>query len=266
MTHPSFHQPDPRLDLVFERVVDVPRELVWTAWTTPAQLKKWFTPAPWTTVDCEIDLRPGGVFRTVMRSPEGQEFPNLGCYLEVVPNTRLVWTNALGPGYRPTNRPADDSCDAFPFTAVLTLEPHGVGTKYRALVIHGDEDGRQEARGNGLPRGLGEGPRSAHRDGQEELSGCARLKGRSPQPRGNLIRCTAAWLKLVRPVRVNVGPSGRRREGRARPLYDSSRSGWGRSLPVPVTSPGRRPAHTCTGDGNGNPAAYWRGRRLRPGG
>ena len=49
------------------------------AWTTPEHLKKWFTPAPWTTVDCEIDLRPGGIFRTVMRSPEGQEFPNVGC-------------------------------------------------------------------------------------------------------------------------------------------------------------------------------------------
>ncbi|HEY2939715.1 MAG TPA: SRPBCC domain-containing protein [Gaiellaceae bacterium] len=37
-------------------------ELVWMAWTQPEHLKKWFTPAPWTTVDCEIDLRPGGVF------------------------------------------------------------------------------------------------------------------------------------------------------------------------------------------------------------
>ena len=45
---------DSRLDLVLERIVDVPPELVWAAWTEPEQLKRWFTPAPWTTVDCEI--------------------------------------------------------------------------------------------------------------------------------------------------------------------------------------------------------------------
>src|ERR1700757_372332 len=75
MANSMIYQPDPKLDLLLERIVDVPRELVWRAWTTPEHLKKWFTPAPWTTVDCEIDLRPGGIFRTVMRSPEGQEFP-----------------------------------------------------------------------------------------------------------------------------------------------------------------------------------------------
>ena len=64
---------DPRLDLKLERVVEVPPELVWAAWTVPEHVKKWFTPAPWQTVDCEIDLRPGGIFRTVMRSPAGQE-------------------------------------------------------------------------------------------------------------------------------------------------------------------------------------------------
>lgn len=139
MNRPLVHQPDPKLDLVFERVADVPRELVWLAWTTPAHIKKWFTPAPWTTVDCEIDLRPGGIFRTTMRSPEGQDFPNAGCYLEIVTNQKLVWTNALAPGYRPSSRPADDSCDSFAFTAVISLEPHAAGTKYSALVIHGDE-------------------------------------------------------------------------------------------------------------------------------
>jgi uncharacterized protein YndB with AHSA1/START domain len=72
------HQPDPLLDLVLERVVDVPPELVWAAWTTPEHVTHWFTPAPWKTVTCEIDLRPGGMFRTVMRSPEGQDFPNVG--------------------------------------------------------------------------------------------------------------------------------------------------------------------------------------------
>jgi activator of Hsp90 ATPase-like protein len=98
--------PDPRLDLLLERVVDVPPELVWAAWTTPEHVKKWFTPAPWTTVDCEIDLRPGGIFRFVMRSPEGQEFPNVGCYLEIVkkPEARLDGCSRpwLSPGERAT--------------------------------------------------------------------------------------------------------------------------------------------------------------------
>ena len=84
MTTASIIKPDPKLDLVLERVIDVPRELVWTAWTTPKHLKHWFCPRPWTITECEIDLRPGGIFRSVMRSPEGQEFPNIGCYLEVV--------------------------------------------------------------------------------------------------------------------------------------------------------------------------------------
>ena len=66
-------QHDPRLDLIPERVVDVAPELVWAACTVPEHVKKWFTPVPWKTVDCEIDLRPGGIFRTVMRSPEGQD-------------------------------------------------------------------------------------------------------------------------------------------------------------------------------------------------
>jgi uncharacterized protein YndB with AHSA1/START domain len=69
------HQPDPTLDLVFDRTIDIPRELVWTAWTTPEHLKHWFTPAPWQTVDCEIDLRPGGIFRTVMRSLLLRNYP-----------------------------------------------------------------------------------------------------------------------------------------------------------------------------------------------
>ena len=101
MTRSITHQPDPALDLVLERVVDVPRELVWKAWTTPEILKRWFTPAPWTTVACEIDLRPGGRFHTVMRSPEGKDHPGTGCFLEVVEHEKLVWTSALGPGYRP---------------------------------------------------------------------------------------------------------------------------------------------------------------------
>lgn len=133
-------QTNPKLDLVLERVIDVPRELVWAAWTQPEHIKKWFTPAPWETVDCEIDLRPGGVFRTVMRSPEGQDFPHLGCYLEIIPNEKLVWTSALGPGYRPLIRETGTgNCDELYFTGVVALEAQGNKTKYTAIALHGDE-------------------------------------------------------------------------------------------------------------------------------
>jgi uncharacterized protein YndB with AHSA1/START domain len=150
MTRTITPKPDPKLDLVLERVVDVPPHLVWAAWTTPAYIKQWFTPAPWQTVDCEIDLRPGGMFRTVMRSPEGQEFPNVGCYLEVIENEKLVWTAALLPGYRPQIAPG-----AVLFTAVILLEPHGAGTKYTAIAIHGDEDGAKKHAAMGFHDGWG---------------------------------------------------------------------------------------------------------------
>ena len=130
--------PIPALDLVLQREVDVPTELVWAAWTEPEHVTKWFTPLPWTTTDCEIDLRPGGIFRTVMRSPEGEEFDNVGCYLEVVPHERLVWTDALLPGFRPAPEPF--------FTGCLTFEPRGDRTLYTAVAIHGDRHPRTATR------------------------------------------------------------------------------------------------------------------------
>ncbi len=149
---------DARFDLVFERIIDVPRELVWQAWTKPEQLKQWFTPKPWRTIDCEIDLRAGGLFRTVMQSPEGQDFPNVGCYLEVVDNERLVWTNALGRGFRPCEQRAGSAgheCDELVFTAVITLAQHANGTRYVAKLMHGDEASRQKHESMGFHEGWG---------------------------------------------------------------------------------------------------------------
>jgi uncharacterized protein YndB with AHSA1/START domain len=105
---PTYYTPNPTLDLILERVVPVSPDRVWRAWTDPEQLKQWFCPRPWRTTHCQIDLRPGGLFRTVMQSPEGQDMePNTGCYLEVVPNERLVWTGALEPGFRPAHHASD---------------------------------------------------------------------------------------------------------------------------------------------------------------
>jgi uncharacterized protein YndB with AHSA1/START domain len=81
---------------------------------------KWFTPAPWKTIDAEIDPRPGGIFRTVMRGPDGEAGDDgVGCVLEAIPNRRFVWTTALGPGYRPN--PAAEG--GFHFTGILEFEP-----------------------------------------------------------------------------------------------------------------------------------------------
>ncbi|MFN4274896.1 MAG: SRPBCC family protein [Ferrovibrio sp.] len=138
---------DPKLDLVLEREIDVPPALVWKVWTQPEHLKHWFVPKPWSVTDCEIDLRPGGIFRTTMRSPEGQEFPNLGCYLEIVPQQRLVFTDALLPGFRPAEKPF--------FTAILSLTPQGSGTRYTAIAIHRDEAGRKQHEEMGFEHGWG---------------------------------------------------------------------------------------------------------------
>lgn len=140
---------DPRLDLVLERHADVSPAQVWKAWTTPEQVVKWFAPKPWTATDCEIDLRPGGRFKFTMRSPEGDIFPNVGCYLEVVPGQKLVFTDALLPGYRPAPEPF--------FTAVVLIEPDGKGgTNYTAIAIHRDEAGRRKHEEMGFHAGWGQ--------------------------------------------------------------------------------------------------------------
>ena len=150
MTLPAGYAINPDLDLVLEREVDVPPELVWAAWTDPRHLVHWFTPAPWKTPLAELDVRPGGKFRTVMRGPEGQEFDNQGCFLDVVPNERLVWTGTMTQGFRPQSAPAP-----YLFTAMILMEPKGSGTLYRAIVIHGTADACKQHAERGFHDGWG---------------------------------------------------------------------------------------------------------------
>jgi len=137
----------PELDLVFERVVDVPSEMMWKCWTEPTYLVHWFTPAPWKTIDCKIDLRPGGLFHTTMLSPEGQQFPMNGCYLEIVKERKLVWTDALVVDYRPSENPF--------ITASITFEPVGNATSYIAKVLHKDIETRKKHEAMEFHKGWG---------------------------------------------------------------------------------------------------------------
>lgn len=88
-------------------------------------------PKPWGRVSrAEMDLRPGGIFSIDIVVGDGQESPNLGCVLDVVPMERLVWTSMLFPGYRPA------VFDDIPITAIVTMEPVGTGTRYVFTALH----------------------------------------------------------------------------------------------------------------------------------
>ena len=142
-------------DLELERILDAPRELVWKAWTTPEHLKRWWAPRPYETPECEMDLRPGGAFYTRMTGPDGFEEAGTGCFLEIVEGERLVWTSALGEGYRPNELDAE-GCGAFPFTAIVTLEDEGDGrTRYRAVAMHANRADRDTHEKMGFHDGWG---------------------------------------------------------------------------------------------------------------
>jgi uncharacterized protein YndB with AHSA1/START domain len=148
MTDPAI-DPDPQLDLVLEREVDVPPHLVWAAWTRPEHIRHWFAPKPFEVAEAEVDLRPGGIFRIVMKSPDGELMDQgAGCILEVVENQRLVWTGAMGPGFRPQT-------SELPFTAIITMEPAGTGTRYRAVAVHGSTEGKAQHEQMGFHEGWG---------------------------------------------------------------------------------------------------------------
>jgi len=144
---------NPETDLLLERVVPTPKRLVWKAWTDTEHLKRWFCPRPWMTVHAEIDLRPGGRFVTVMRSPEGQEFPGTGCYLAVEAEHRIVWTSALGDGFRPNTNPVGEA--EFLFTCDLTFTEEAGGTRYRAHAMHANPQARQTHETMGFHDGWG---------------------------------------------------------------------------------------------------------------
>ena len=126
-------------DLVLERTLDAPLDLVWKAYTDPEHLKQWFAPKPYQISEIDLDLRPGGVFRIRMTGPDGFDTGHgtPGCVLEVIDGRKLVWTSALGPGFRPNE--AGEGCESFPMTAVITFADAGGGkTAYKAVALHKD--------------------------------------------------------------------------------------------------------------------------------
>lgn len=143
-------------DLVLERTLNAPLDLVWEAYTKPEHLKRWFAPRPYEITEIELDLKPGGIFRIRMVGPDnfdtGHGTP--GCVLEVIDKRKLSWTSALGPGYRPNEM--GEGCESFPMTAIVTFADAGDGkTAYKAVALHRNEADRETHEKMGFHDGWG---------------------------------------------------------------------------------------------------------------
>lgn len=135
-------------ELVLSRLIDAPREKVYRAWTDAEILRQWFAPKPWSTPHAELDVRPGGANLVVMSDPDGNEFPTRGVYLEVVPNRKLVFTDAYSAAWEPSEKPF--------FTAVLTFEDEGGKTRYTARALHWTVEDKETHEKMGFHEGWGQ--------------------------------------------------------------------------------------------------------------
>ena len=134
-------------ELVLTRLLNAPREKVYRCWTEEEHVVKWFAPKPWTTPCAKLDVRAGGSMIVTMRSPEGQDYPANGVYLEVIPNQKLVWTDAYTSAWVPSAKPF--------FTAILTFADEGGKTRYTATARHWNVDDKTAHEKMGFHDGWG---------------------------------------------------------------------------------------------------------------
>ena len=116
-------------DLTVSRIIKASRSAVWKAWKDPAHFVKWWAPAPVVTTSNKHEFFTGGGFDTTMKLEDGTIMDlGEGCFLEVIENERIVFTDALQGGWRPNE-------ESF-FSAIITLEEHSEGTLYTATALH----------------------------------------------------------------------------------------------------------------------------------
>lgn len=138
----------PETDLELIRHLKAPPAQIWRCWTEPSLMEQWFAPKPVITRDVSIELFPGGSFRNTMDIPGHGTRVSHGCILDVQHERKLVWTDMMQGGFRP-------SIEMFGFTAYILLEPEGTGTLYRALALHRLPEKKDEHEKMGFHDGWG---------------------------------------------------------------------------------------------------------------
>lgn len=138
---------DPSLDLSLSRELAVPRALIFECWTQSQHIRQFFVPKPHRVVACHIDLRVGGAFNTTF-DVDGALMENNGVWLDIVPNEKLVFTDAYTEGWKPAPEPF--------MTAIIALEDLGSDrTLYTAIARHRSAEAAQTHRQMGFHQGWG---------------------------------------------------------------------------------------------------------------
>lgn len=112
-------------ELILTRVYDAPRSLVFSVWTDPKHLVRWWGPNDFTLPHCEQDFRVGGIYRFCMRSPGGEDYWVSGVYREIIEPERIVFT---------WGRPVQE--DRFHGESVVTVTFDDLGGKTKLTLHH----------------------------------------------------------------------------------------------------------------------------------
>ncbi|MFH2135485.1 MAG: SRPBCC domain-containing protein [Pseudomonadota bacterium] len=86
-------------EVIISRTFDAPRRLVWQAWTDPKHIMQWWGPAGFHNERCESELRIGGRFQLEMRAPDGNVYPCIGTFREIVEGERIVYDGEAAEGH-----------------------------------------------------------------------------------------------------------------------------------------------------------------------
>jgi uncharacterized protein YndB with AHSA1/START domain len=149
MTTPVDVKPNNDRELVLARVIDASPEALYRCWTDPAIMPKWFCPKPWTIELTKQELKAGGASEMIMRGPNGEEFPNKGVYLELVPNRKIVFTDVFTEGWVPVE-------GGGMMTATVTFERQADGkTLYIARCGHPTAEKKAQHEQMGFHEGWG---------------------------------------------------------------------------------------------------------------
>ena len=96
-------------ELLLQRLIDAPIELVWEVWTKPEHLAKWWGPNGFTNTITEMDMKPGGHWNLVMHGPDGTDYANESIFTEIAHHQKIVYEHLSHPK----------------ITATIKFEPQG---------------------------------------------------------------------------------------------------------------------------------------------